>query len=101
MDWLDLVREEPELTGVLPGTGVLRAEVVHAVRAEMALSLEDLIHRRTELGRRPLTEAAVEEAGYLMARELGWDVHRTRWEVERAGAGASSGAGPASGNEAG
>ncbi len=77
----DLVHQDPNLAGSLPGTRVLRAEVVHAVRMEMAQSLEDLVHRRTDLGLGGLPEPALEEAAYLMRSELGWNAERTRREV--------------------
>jgi len=77
----DLVHEDPNLAGSLPGTWVLRAEVVHAVRTEMAQSLEDLVHRRTDLGLEGLPEPALEEAAHLMRGELGWNAERTRREV--------------------
>jgi len=77
----DLVRQDPNLGGSLPGTRVLRAEVAHAVRTEMAQTLEDLVRRRTDLGVGRLPEPALEEAAYLMGNELGWSAARTRREV--------------------
>ena len=77
----DLVHQDPSLAGSLPGTRVLRAEVVHAVRMEMAQSLEDLVYRRTDLRLEGLPEPALEEAAYLMGKELGWNAERTRQEV--------------------
>ena len=78
---LHLVRQDPNLGGSLPGTRVLRAEVAHAVRTEMAQTLEDLVRRRTDLGVGRLPVAALEEAAHLMANELGWTGARTRREV--------------------
>ena len=77
----DLVRQDPSLAASLPGTRVLRAEVVHAVRMEMALTLDDLVHRRTDLGLVAHPEPALEEAAHLMGTELGWNADRTRREV--------------------
>ena len=77
----DLVREDSSLAASLPGTRVLKAEVVHAVRMEMALTLDDLVHRRTDLGLEGPTAQALEEAAYLMGNELGWRADRTRREV--------------------
>ena len=77
----DLVRQDPNLGGSLPGTRVLRAEVAHAVRTEMAQTLEDLVRRRTDLGVGRLPGPALEEAAYLMGNELGWSAARTRREV--------------------
>jgi glycerol-3-phosphate dehydrogenase len=63
--------------------GVLKAEVLHAVRNEMALRLSDVIMRRTELGTadRP-TESCLEWCANLMGAELGWDEDRKRREIE-------------------
>ena len=61
-------------------TGVTGAEVVHAVRAEQAMKLADVILRRTDLGSagRPM-EATLRQAAAIMTRELGWDdSHRDR-----------------------
>ena len=77
----DLVHQDPDLAASLPGTCVLKAEVVHAVRMEMAQTLEDLVHRRTHLGLGRIPEAALAEAAYLMRSELGWNAERTRREV--------------------
>ena len=83
-DLFDLVHEDRSLAGCLPGTRVLRAEVVHAVRMEMAQSLDDLVDRRTDLGVEELLEPALEEAAYLMSKELGWNTGRHRRELTQA-----------------
>jgi glycerol-3-phosphate dehydrogenase len=55
-------------------TTTVRAEVLHAVRAEMAIRLTDVVVRRTELGNAgPPGEQAVVAAAAIMADELGWD----------------------------
>ena len=77
----DLVREDSSLAASLPGTRVLRAEVVHAVRMEMALTLDDVVNRRTDLGLEGRPAQALEEAAYLIGSELGWRADRTRREV--------------------
>jgi len=61
---------------------VLRAEVLHAVRHEMALTLADVVLRRTELGsgEYPGDEAAADAAA-IMAAELGWDAQRMQREL--------------------
>jgi glycerol-3-phosphate dehydrogenase len=51
----------------------IAAQVVHAVRTEMAMTLEDVVFRRTGLGTLgPLEPQAVEDIAGLMARELKW-----------------------------
>ena len=70
---LDLARKEPLLGDTLRGSTILKAEVVHAVRDEMALMLEDVAFRRTDLasGGDP-GKAALSDCAELMARERGW-----------------------------
>jgi len=61
-----------------PGTTTQRAEVVHQARREMALSVSDVMIRRTDLFRRDPrqgTEVTPVVAG-LLAQELGWDAAR-------------------------
>ncbi|MFV2006906.1 MAG: FAD-dependent oxidoreductase [Longimicrobiales bacterium] len=77
----DIVREDRSLTGCLPGTQVLRAEIVHAVRLEMAMTLDDVVHRRTDLGLGMLSKPAIEEAAHLMGVEFGWTPDRARREL--------------------
>lgn len=62
---------------------VLWAEVVHAVRKEMALTLNDIVRRRTELGTgqcppRHVLQDIADVAGSL----LGWDEPRKQQEIE-------------------
>jgi glycerol-3-phosphate dehydrogenase len=71
-----LIRDDPRLGArfhlELP---YLRAEVVWAVRSEMARTIEDVLARRTRalfLNARVAVEAAPEVCA-LMAQELGWD----------------------------
>ncbi|MGY1708255.1 FAD-dependent oxidoreductase [Geodermatophilus sp. SYSU D00758] len=80
---LDLVRDDPALGRPLPGApGVLAAEVVHAVTAEGALDLRDVLVRRARV-LRP-TEAAARAAAALVAGPLGWDDGRLAREVAAA-----------------
>ena len=80
---LDYADEAPAWAQPLDGSQTLGAQVVHAVREEMAVSLEDVVFRRTDLasgghpGRR-----ALEACAALMAAELGWDARRAQQEIE-------------------
>jgi len=59
----------------IPGSEeVLKAEVVHGVREEMAYRLKDVVMRRTDLGclGHP-GQAALRVCADIMAAELGWD----------------------------
>ena len=79
-----LVEEEPEWAERLAGTTTIWAEVVHAVRFEMALTLGDVVFRRTDLatGSYPGRVVLARVASW-MARELAWPVGRADEEVER------------------
>ncbi len=71
-----------EAAGCLPGSTTLKAEVLHAIREEMAMTLADVAFRRTDLatGGHP-GAAALEAAAALAGRELGWDDSRRRAEI--------------------
>jgi glycerol-3-phosphate dehydrogenase len=63
---------------------VVEAEVVHTVRHEVALRLDDVVFRRTGLGTLGHPGmAALERAAELMAETLGWDAARRAAEVTR------------------
>jgi glycerol-3-phosphate dehydrogenase len=64
---------------------VIRAEVVHAVREEMALHLTDVLLRRTDLGSLgDPGDSAIRECADIMAGELGWTAERTARELDGA-----------------
>ncbi len=65
-----------------PVTDTYAAEVLHAVRKEMAMTLEDVLFRRTGTGTvgRP-DDQALNRAAEIMAAELAWD--RQRIEEEK------------------
>ena len=80
-----LARESAELSRPLvAGCPVLAAEVIYAVRYEMATSVADFIQRRTALSwRHPrFVDAAARRVARLMAVELGWDRAREQAELE-------------------
>ncbi len=71
-----LIASNPELgEPLVAGYPYLRAEVVYAARAEMALTLQDVLVRRTrlQLFDRQAALSAAPPAADLMATELGWD----------------------------
>lgn len=64
-------------------TDVTRAEVIFAVRKEMALTLADVVLRRTELGAtKPPSIEALEAAADLMALELGWSTEERIQQID-------------------
>jgi glycerol-3-phosphate dehydrogenase len=66
-----------------PGSPVIGAEVIYAVRQEMAQRLPDVVLRRTALaaGGRP-PAPALQACASLMGGELGWSPERCRAEVQ-------------------
>jgi glycerol-3-phosphate dehydrogenase len=81
-DVLELQQNEPTLAEpVVPGLAYTNAEVVYAVRAEMARTVDDVLSRRTRarLLARDASAAAAPAVAELMAPELGWsDAERER-----------------------
>ncbi len=65
-----------------PGSEILRGEVFHAVREEMALTLSDVVFRRTAMGAeaRP-GDGELSAAAAIMAAELGWSDARRKDEI--------------------
>ena len=60
------------------------AEVVYGVREEMAISIEDILARRTglQLFSWEQARAAAPAVGAIMARELGWSPSQQKHAVE-------------------
>jgi glycerol-3-phosphate dehydrogenase len=72
---LSFIDQTPALAQPLvPNLPLIRAQVIYAMRQEMALTVEDVLNRRLHSlvypGQQRL--AAAEAAGRLMADELGW-----------------------------
>jgi len=83
---LKLLEEEPTLAErITPDLPVIKAQAVHAVRHEMALTLGDVLERRTHV----LTLAAdqgqdaAESVADLMAAELGWTPEERAAQIAR------------------
>jgi glycerol-3-phosphate dehydrogenase len=79
-----LVGADPSLAEPLvAGLPYLRAEAVYAVRHEMAVTLDDVLSRRTRarLFDRNATVDHAEAVAALIAPELGWSAERTAEEV--------------------
>jgi glycerol-3-phosphate dehydrogenase len=80
-----LVRQSPELRRPLvPGCAVAGAEVIYAIRYEMAATAADFVQRRVALSwRHPrCAGAAAVATARLMAAELGWDRAREQSEID-------------------
>ncbi|MBI3321339.1 MAG: glycerol-3-phosphate dehydrogenase/oxidase [Candidatus Omnitrophica bacterium] len=80
---LRLVRENPAWAELVASTPpVIKAEIIYAVRQELALTLNDVVFRRTGLGAagHPGT-VALRTCAELMAWELGWEPARMEREL--------------------
>lgn len=81
-----LIVENPSLgepiVDTLPFVG---AEVVYAVRSEMAVTIDDVLSRRTRarLQNAGATRKAAKGVAKLMAAELGWDKDRRKAEIQQ------------------
>ncbi len=72
----------PELLNALGTTGDIGAQVLFAIREEMALTLEDVVMRRTGIGQLGQPSAkTLNVAAALMAAELGWNEERRLREI--------------------
>ncbi len=80
-----LIAFRPDLAELLvAGQPYVRAEVVYAIRHEMATTLDDVLMRRTRahLFDRSVSLAAATSVAALMAQELGWSTDETERQVE-------------------
>lgn len=76
---------QPDLARQIdPPLPVTAAEVEHAVQHEMALTLGDVIARRTELGATGLPSIpALQKCAGLIAHEFQWSLERQHQEIDR------------------
>jgi len=85
---LELIAEDPALgRPLVPGRPYVRAEVVHAARRELALTLEDVLRRRLQLFYEVADgglSAARDVAEILAAQQgMGWDAAFVEEEIQR------------------
>jgi glycerol-3-phosphate dehydrogenase len=67
---------------LIPGAPNVGAEIVYVIREEMAMTLADVLIRRTELGAAGYPgDALVDAAASIATAELGWDADRRAREV--------------------
>jgi len=80
---LDIAKEDKNLATCLGETYVIKAEIVHAVRHEIAFCLADVVFRRTDLasGGNPGIEI-LRECAKMMAVLLGWNEEKINSELK-------------------
>jgi len=82
-DMLAAAGNRPELRAPLGTTGDIGAQVLFAVREEMAMTLSDVVMRRTCIGQMGApTPRTVDTVSNIMAAELGWDAARRARETD-------------------
>jgi glycerol-3-phosphate dehydrogenase len=81
-DVLHYVKQHAEPAKTVGDSHVLEAEIIHAVEEEMALSLADVLFRRTDLatGEFPGYQV-VDECARLMVEQLGWSESERQKQV--------------------
>jgi glycerol-3-phosphate dehydrogenase len=79
-----LARDRALAEPIVPGLPDPRAEVVEAVEQEWAVTLDDVLRRRTQVALRDAAEGAevADEVAALMAAPLGWDTEARRAAAE-------------------
>jgi glycerol-3-phosphate dehydrogenase len=81
---LNYAGQQPGLLQTISPTLSLKAEVVHAVREEMAQTLADIVLRRTDIGTGECpAQGVLRECAGLAAQELQWDAVRVEREIDR------------------
>lgn len=76
-------QENPLLLMPIGSSTVIGAEIIHAIREEMAIKLMDIIFRRTDLGTTgTISHAEITACGSLMAKELNWEDDHLQQQIE-------------------
>jgi glycerol-3-phosphate dehydrogenase len=79
---LKLAREDKALAETLNEDGEILAEVVYAIRQEMARTLSDIVVRRTGIGTLGNPgEDVLRKVAAIAAMELHWDEKRVEQEI--------------------
>ena len=81
---LDLGKEEKLLDRIDPSLPYIKAEIKYAVTSEGAMTLSDIIDRRTRIGFESDDHGLgiIDEVAKIAAKELGWSVAKKRKEIE-------------------
>jgi glycerol-3-phosphate dehydrogenase len=83
---LDIALQKPDWAATISAQSpILKAEIIHAVRQEMAQTLNDVVYRRTPLGMAEQPDnQSLRTCASLMAAELGWDQAKREKEIAAA-----------------
>ncbi len=79
-----LARKNTKLAEVLNGDGEILAEVAYALQKELALSLSDILFRRTGIGTLGNPgDAVIKKAAALAEDHLNWDEKKRKDEIQK------------------
>jgi len=79
---LKLARQDKRLAKIVTNDGEILAEVVYAIKNEMAVTLKDILFRRTGIGTLGNPgETVLEKVADIAANELGWSADRKKDEI--------------------
>ena len=80
---LKYIKEDSTFGDKIDDTSTIKAEVIHAVREEMAVKLADVVFRRTELGTGEYPPVnTIRVCAEIMGNELGWNKDKVKHEIE-------------------
>ena len=89
--YLDVLKYMDDDAAVDEPLRVLKAEVIHGVREEMALTLADVARRRASADLAPgLGDAGMLHCSRFTADEMGWSLARAQRELEAASGGSTT-----------
>jgi glycerol-3-phosphate dehydrogenase len=80
---LKYVQEDPSWADTVEDTLTIKAEIIHAVREEMAIKLGDVIFRRTDIGTGEYpSENTARVSAEIMGSQMGWDENQIQREID-------------------
>ncbi len=80
---ISYIDKSPELGNVIPDSCVIAAQIVYAIREELAETLADVILRRTDLGSVGYpSDETIQFCADLMAAEKGWNEEKKQQEID-------------------
>jgi len=79
---LKLARQDKKLAEIVNDDGEILAQVVYAIKNEMAVTLKDILFRRTGIGTLGNPgETVLEKVADIAANNLGWSADRKKQEI--------------------
>jgi len=74
--------EDKDWINCIGDTAVLKAEVIHGIREEMAQKLTDVVFRRTDLGVAQVPgDDVIQICADIMSKEMGWSLKEKENEI--------------------